>query len=241
MMLMRVPTSGLSLVTLLAVTPLLVTLTLWPQIDLGISRLFYTEPAGFPANQHWFFNLLHDLASRGSWLLALLLVVGILLAFFLKRRLAGYDGKALLFLLLALLIGPGLIANEILKDEWGRARPRQIVEFGGSASFTPPLVLADQCENNCSFVSGDGSFGFYLPAFGLVAATTVWRRRLFWGGMAAGCVFGFARIAMGAHFFSDVVYAAVFMVLTISLMFRLMYGKTAARQLAEELGFRRSN
>ena len=240
---MRSPILGLTRsgwLILIALTLLLVSLTLWPRIDLAISGLFYVPTTGFPANEHWFFNLLHDLAFKGARLLGVGLIIGVLIAWLTRRKLCGLDAKAMLFVLLALLLGPGLVANEIFKDEWGRARPRTVVEFGGTQQFTPPLVIASECERNCSFVSGDASFGFFLPSLAFVAAVG-WRRRCFWGGMAAGAIFGGARIAMGAHFFSDVIYAGVFMLLTSSLLFIAMYGRTAAREFWQSLGFRQSN
>ena len=34
-----------------------------------------------------------------------------------------------LFLAVCLGVGPGLVANLLLKDQWGRARPKHIAEF----------------------------------------------------------------------------------------------------------------
>lgn len=225
---------------MIALTLLLVSLTVWPTIDVTISSWFYDSAAGFAANEHWFFQTLHDLAFKGARALGAAFIGGALLCFGMRRKLFGLDAKAMLFLLLALLLGPGLVANEIFKDEWGRARPRTINEFGGTAQFTPPLVIANQCERNCSFVSGDGAFGFFLPSLAFVAAAG-WRRRVFWSGMAAGAIFGGARIAMGAHFFSDVVYAGVFMLLTSSLLYLAMYGRAAACEFWQSLGFRQNS
>ena len=135
------------------------------------------------------------------------------------------SAKCFLFLLLALLVGPGLVANVGLKDHWGRARPREVVEFGGAAAFTPfyePHL--ERARSNGSFVSGDGAFGFFLPAFAYVAPRR-FSRRVLWGSLAAGCVFGFIRIAMGAHFFSDVVYAGLVMTVTNAAMYAAMFGR----------------
>jgi lipid A 4'-phosphatase len=141
------------------------------------------------------------------------------------------DSKAWLFLFLALLIGPGLVANVGFKDHWGRARPREIAEFGGSQTFSPALTPQfEKARANGSFVSGDGSFGFFLPAFAYVVPRRL-SRRVFWGGMAAGSAFGFSRLASGAHFFSDIVYAAFFMLAIGASLHALMYGlsETKAR------------
>jgi membrane-associated phospholipid phosphatase len=42
--------------------------------------------------------------------------------------------------------------------------------------------------------------------------------------MGLGALFGGARILMGAHFLSDVLYAAVLMLLVANLLHRAMFG-----------------
>ena len=48
--------------------------------------------------------------------------------------------KRLKFSIIGLIMGPiigsGLIANWYFKDQWGRARPIQVKEFGGEKEFT---------------------------------------------------------------------------------------------------------
>ena len=54
---------------------------------------------------------------------------------------------------LGLIIGPvfgsGIIANFVFKENWGRARPVHIEEFGGDKIFTPAFLKTDQCKRNC--------------------------------------------------------------------------------------------
>ena len=59
-----------------------------------------------------------------------------------------------------LVLGAGLVVNGILKDDFGRARPRDIEAFGGSSQFTPAFVVSHECDRNCSFSSGDGAGAF---------------------------------------------------------------------------------
>lgn len=193
----------------------------WPQLDVLTTRLFYDETQGFPWRAAGITNLIHDLAT--GWLpklLAIGLGAAVLLAL-LRRR----AGRPWLFLLLVLLLGPGLLANLVLKDQWGRARPVQVTEFGGTAAFTPYWQPAQACDKNCSFISGDGAFGFAFVALALVLR----RRRLaFWSGTAIGIVFGMTRIMMGAHFLSDTLWAALLM-LAVSLgLYACLYGRDAA-------------
>jgi lipid A 4'-phosphatase len=124
-------------------------------------------------------------------------------------------GKAhWLFLAACLAAGPGLVANLILKDQWGRARPSQVVEFGGTRAFTPPLLIANQCRRNCSFVSGEASSTF-VTLYAAAALLPQWSVALVVGGTLVGLATGLIRMAQGAHFLSDVIFAGVFMALTV--------------------------
>src|SRR5260221_2767865 len=116
--------------------------------------------------------------------------------------------RGLAFVVLALLLGPGLLANVVLKDNWGRARPSHLVEFGGKSTFSPPLLLSDQCDHNCAFVAGDAAAGFFLLSFALLAR----RRRALAiaGALGVGAALGVVRIIQGGHFLSDVVFAGLF-------------------------------
>ena len=102
-----------------------------------------------------------------------------------------------------------------------------MTEFGGRAAFSPALIPQATAHRNGSFVAGDAAFGFYLTAFAYMFGRN--SRRVFWGGMAAGGAFGLARIMMGAHFLSDVLFAAFFMLLTIALLHALMFGRKDTR------------
>lgn len=65
--------------------------------------------------------------------------------------------------------------------------------------------MTDQCNNNCSFVSGHVACGIFFVSLMLVQR----RRALAWAtsGVLAGLVIGFARMADGAHWLSDVLWA----------------------------------
>jgi lipid A 4'-phosphatase len=101
--------------------------------------------------------------------------------------------------------------NGILKEHWGRARPEQV--FGGEAEFTAPLVIADECARNCSFVSGEAAAA---AALAIVVGALSWptlgprgrRRAVALLGSVASAA-GLMRVATGRHFLSDVVFAAL--------------------------------
>lgn len=107
------------------------------------------------------------------------------------------------FLLIALVVGPGLVVNYVFKENWGRARPREVLEFGGANQYTAPLTMSKECEGNCSFVSGHASGAFFIMSLSWVLR----RRRWFWLGLSLGSLVGVGRVLQGGHFVSDVVFA----------------------------------
>ena len=107
---------------------------------------------------------------------------------------------------LTLLLGPGLIVETLLKPYWGRARPKDLIEFGGSSSFSPPWHWTDQCTGNCSFVSGHAAITFWLTAYAFVLPRK-WRIPALAIALVLGYAMGGVRMLQGAHFFSDVVFA----------------------------------
>jgi len=212
-----------------------------PSLDLAVSGFFYKPDAGFFLADHPVFVALHWLAVKGAWALGGVFGVLALVSFLRRKPIGGSAAKGWLFLFLALLIGPVLIANVGLKDHWGRARPREVTEFGGAAHFSQALILQPVAHSNGSFVSGDGAFGFFLPSFAYLAPLPARRRtsrRLFWGGTAVGCAFGLARIAMGAHFLSDVLFAALLMLAASAVLHLAMFGRCTTQACWQNwLGF----
>jgi lipid A 4'-phosphatase len=181
-----------------------------PSIDLAVSRYFY-QRGGFDS-QSWFQTLMH---GSMAWFLGVSMigVVGVYAYNRLtKSSLWGIDGRRVIYLFLVLIIGAGLIVNLVLKDNFGRARPRDIAEFGGVQPFSPPFVVADNCSKNCSFASGEGAGGFFALA---LAAALSRRRAALALALAFGTLVSVGRIASGAHFLSDTV-ASFFVMLILT-------------------------
>jgi lipid A 4'-phosphatase len=211
---------GVALFTLTAVAAALL-FTLAPGIDLWASGLFWRPGDSFFLGDAGWVRFLYRAVPWITYL-----TVGATLLILLYRALGfgrGGVGRAALYLLLALAIGPGLIANTILKDHWGRARPSQVTEFGGAHAFTPALLPTTECERNCSFVSGHAALGFFLVAFAFLVETPSRRRAALVAGLAAGTIFGIARIAQGGHFLSDVVFAGLIVLASSWLIHRVVY------------------
>jgi lipid A 4'-phosphatase len=179
------------------------------RLDLDAARWFYHPDIAdpWPIASHPLWLLFYRSAP---WVTGSLAVVGTAL---LLAGMIGRNRKAFrlpgIFLLLCVVVGPGLIINGILKDHWGRPRPRQIIEFGGQLEYVPPLLPSR--THGKSFPCGHCSVG-YLYA----AGWWTWRRRhpvrataSLAAGITLGSLLGFGRMAAGGHFLSDVIWSGL--------------------------------
>jgi lipid A 4'-phosphatase len=202
---------------------LVLVFVIFPQVDLGVSALFHD-----PATQRFLAEgPLLNLIRKGLPPVVYAVLVFLVLLWLGDRLVPGVrtgwpNGRHVGFLLLSLALGPGLIVNGVLKEFWGRARPGDIAAFGGEGHYTPPFMIADQCATNCSFVSGHAAIGFWVVAFALLAPAR-WRRAAVIVALLFGAVVGGARVVVGAHFLSDVVFAGIIVVtLTVWLHRQLL-------------------
>lgn len=188
---------------LLALAACIAPFQAFPQLDLTVSALLHDPAEGF----RWAHAPLVSL-SYAAFKARHIGYVAIALALYLAatqftRAPAGRRRGAAFMLALA-IVGPVLVVNVGLKDQWGRARPASVEQFGGDRLYTPPLQPARQCNVNCSFVSGHASAAFAL-LLGPYWLTR--RRRWLVAGILAGAAVGLGRMLQGAHFLSDVVFA----------------------------------
>jgi lipid A 4'-phosphatase len=185
---------------------------LFPRIDLWVSGWFWSAKAGWFLDEWGPFmpvtQLVPQITDGIVIAAATLLFVGYLYDWWL----APFDRRGVVYILATIALGPGLLANTLLKDHWGRARPAQVLEFGGTKHFTPPLIPSDQCVANCSFVSGHGAMAFALIAFAFMIRDPARRRLGIWAALGFGTLVGFTRIAQGRHFLSDTIDAALLMI-----------------------------
>lgn len=203
---------------------LLAPLIFLPAIDLTVSSWFF-DPAtrSFPARTQPIYEWVRRAMPYFMFAAAGYVTVLWLAGRVLRQTFLGVTGRVTAYLLGALALGPGLIVNVILKDNWGRPRPSTIQEFGGSFYFSPPLVISGQCDENCSFSSGHGALGFWPLAFALLAPPKA-RPWAVAAALAFGSAVGFVRIAQGGHFLSDVIFSAVVVItVTRRLNHRLLH------------------
>jgi lipid A 4'-phosphatase len=193
-----------------------------PEIDLVVARAFHAPETGFVGRRLGWVEALRQAFVVLYFGTIALSLAGLALTWHARRDWLRLGSRQWLFLAACLAAGPGLVANLVLKDQWGRARPTQIVEFGGTKAFTPPLLIAGQCPRNCSFVSGEAA-STYATFYAGAALVPQWSGALIIAGTLGGLATGLIRMSQGAHFLSDVVFAGVFMALTVLLVRRLMF------------------
>jgi lipid A 4'-phosphatase len=207
-----------------------------PGIDLWAGGLFYRAGGGFFLGDWGPIRAIYALVPH----LTEAMIIGVpalfLLGLLRHRTIWRIDARAAVFLLLALALGPGLLVNTLLKDHWGRARPSQVTEFGGTQHFTPALLPADQCARNCSFPAGHPAIGFSLVSFAFLLHAPRRRRLAIGSAVAAGAVIGAARMAQGGHFLSDVVFAGLLVVATSWLLHEALLVRDGLGRLARLIG-----
>lgn len=195
----------------------------WTPLDLMISSWFYD-----PQTHLW--NWLLSPPCQAFYRLGIyppfvLVVIGGALVIF-GWLIDGTDSlpRAGLFLVLLMLLGPGLIVNLGFKTHWGRPRPHEVQQFHGRHPFSPVGSPGPMTQGNSSFPSGHAALAFYMASPGFLVS----RRRprvatalILFGGLY-GVGMSAARVAQGGHFTSDVLWSAGIMYLLAALLARVV-------------------
>jgi membrane-associated PAP2 superfamily phosphatase len=201
----------------------------WPQLDLELAGVFFDAArGGFWRSYDPFYLFARD---AGTWLIALVAApAGLALTakLFRPQWPLLIPGRAIVLMLLTLAIAPGLLANILLKEHWGRPRPIDVTEFGGDEHFRPWWDPRGDCARNCSFIAGEPSGAFWTMAPATLAPPQ-WRAVAYGAALAFGAALSLQRMAAGAHFFSDVVFAGVFTFLVIWIVHGWLYRWRPAR------------
>jgi len=217
---------NLSTITFLAATLTAVSFIFvgFPQIDITVSALFYKPEQNFLLRN----TPLHLFVD--SWIrpsikyLTVTLVVACVYKLFLGKSPIKRRFNIVAFLFSSFLLGPVLLVNGLLKEFIGRARPKNIIEYGGTKIFSPAYFPADQCETNCSFVSGDAAVAFSTIAFALIFKGKL-RFQLVAIALSFGVLVSIYRLGTGAHFLSDTVLSGLFCILIILILERMLLRK----------------
>lgn len=198
----------------MALTTLVFNLT---QLDILVQSRFYIPdppPGPWPMGNSRVWEMLYHYGTIPG----IVAGVGAILAFgasFTSPRFIRYRFPSL-FLMLVMIIGPGVVVNGIGKGLFGRPRPADLVMFGGMWEFLPPFVPGIPGRGR-SFLCGHCSPGFFFMAFFFLLPG--WKK---WAALSAGALLGLAmgtaRVLQGAHFTSDVLLCGGIMLVIQSLL-----------------------
>jgi membrane-associated PAP2 superfamily phosphatase len=195
----------------------------WPELDLKLAALFFdAQRGGFWRSYDPFYLRARD---ASTWIIALVAApAGLTLALKLVRpdRRLLIPGRAAVLMLVTLALAPGVLANLVLKEHGGRPRPIDVAQFGGDEHFRPWWDPRGDCPKNCSFIAGEPSGAFWTLAPAMLVPAQ-WRALAVGAALAFGGLVGLLRMAAGAHFFTDVVFAGVIAFLVIFLVHGWLY------------------
>ena len=193
---------GLPLTVLLLLTALVAA----SGADLKVSPLFH-HPQGWPLGNEQPWSFLYRYGYYPAYVLGGS-ALGLFAASFIRPALACFRRQAA-FMVILLLLGPGLLVNTLFKDNWGRPRPREITLFGGTKQFHQPWERGVTGNGSKSFPSGHGASAFYLamPYFTLRRRKPRLATLIYAAGIVYGILMGVARVAQGGHFVSDILWA----------------------------------
>jgi membrane-associated PAP2 superfamily phosphatase len=190
-------------------------------LDLAIQRFFYAGSGMWLGKRIALYDLIYDYGTLPALVTAFAGLAVFVVSFF-SRNVAIWRRSGL-FLVLAMLLGPGLLVNATFKEHWGRPRPRNVVQFAGQHQFEHAWVMDPSSPGN-SFPSGHASMGFYFFALYFVVrgrkkGLTVW---FFMLALLSGCGLGFVRMAQGGHFASDILWSAGFVYFSCALLYYIL-------------------
>jgi len=181
----------------------------WSQLDLWTSAQF-RDDAGFVGDRIGWVRFLYWAMPKIGWTYFIGALVVLALGRRWPQRVPFRWRRRASSLALVSAIGSWFVINALLKEHWGRARPREVIELVASAPhhFSIALLPTDQCLHNCSFTSGHAASGFVIMAVGLMGSVAT-RRRWLAIGLVMGALASAGRILQGGHFLSDTLFAGV--------------------------------
>ena len=178
----------------------------FPGIDLAVSDLFHRPRPGFWMKRSDVLGIFR----RSNDILVTIVTVALIASIAVKlarlERPSPVAPNIVVYLLSTALLGPVLLVNVILKDNWGRPRPVQVDLFGGAAPYVEVWRITDWCDENCSFVAGEAAAAMWLVLVVMVLPKSV-RAPAIMATLVYVLLVSLNRIAFGGHFLSDVVIA----------------------------------
>lgn len=196
----------------------------FPMLDMQTTHAFYDADKGFIYNQFPWLNLVRRFIYFALVAFYVVAIIGGLHAWKTLTPVIGFSWDKWFYLMASTLLGPVMLVNVTLKGNWGRARPRDIADFGNATNqYTDFWRIADECSTNCSFTSGEvAGIAMLMISLALLVGRRMKIAVLFLGGMICA-ITAWLRIAIGAHFLSDTIMAVILMTITACLIYYWYY------------------
>lgn len=191
--------------------------------DLSWTSNWYVEGGGrggwiYSTKPLW--SALYRYGEYPAWIMACAAAIGLILAR--AGRVSRAYSRPCLAVILAVVIGPGILVNGLFKNCWGRPRPVDVVIFGGTEDFravSEPAGPGGGKSFPCghcamAFVMASGVFFYRLHP--VASACSVL------GGLVFGVVMGLARMSQGGHFPTDAWWAGIMVMMVIAALYYLV-------------------
>lgn len=202
----------------------------FPQIDIAISDLFFIQSACVPGDLPG--RVCGEFTRSADFILQLMrrvlfympVAFAVVLIFVLVKNLQQHGAtycatrtRQCWIALTALIAGPYVLVNLILKSLSGRPRPYETDMFGGEKLFAAAGSFDGSCYNNCSFISGEAAGAGWVACL-IVLVPARYRPLVAPPLLVVTLISPILRVSFGGHYFSDallgflssaVVYAGV--------------------------------
>ena len=196
-----------------------------PVTDIMVSGLFADTAGKFALHENWYLLALRDLHRILPAIIVPALLLALVMQALFRRRWLPAPHK-LLYVISVYAVG-ALVVVHVLKYLIGRARPNEILEFGGTMLFTPAWQIANSCQSSCSFPSGEAASAMAMLSVPLILGGA-YRLPLLVLTAIFTLIFSLNRIVMGAHFLSDVMLSWMFVAITMAWLW-LVFERNSTR------------
>jgi lipid A 4'-phosphatase len=189
----------------------------WPGLDIWVTSFFHDPESGFTAVDEGVPNILRLVIWRLSEVVLAAALAALAVGVWTGTDVLAVPRRVWAYVVLLYVLGPGLLVDAILKPLWGRARPADVVEFGGALRFTPPHVISGECLRNCSFTAGEvaGVVALAVSVMMILVSLRPGGSALILRASLAillllSLFVAYQRIAGGRHFLSDAIFSSLF-------------------------------
>lgn len=187
-------------------------------LDIKTAQIFYLQKTG-----DWILKNISPCVFMYKYgtIPGLIIALGSLILWifsFGNKKLSKFK-RDFLLIFLVIALGGGIIVNAVLKDNFGRPRPRQTDIFDGRWKYQPPLTPGIPGKGK-SFPCGHCAMGF-APVAGIYLYYR--SRKIACASGLTGILYGsfmsLTRIGQGAHFLSDTIWSLGILLLTGNILY----------------------